>query len=350
MNSKICIVSEAIKRPFDEGVKIFVYNFVKELTQHNTVLGITRSSNYDGEIEKFCTKALPKNKLFISLYLWNKIRSFHPDIIYYIPTACATIYSFLRAKILKLYGNTAKTVMITLQPREYTALVKKIIPFFAPDLILAQSTTTREVLDGLGCKTKMIHAGVNLHKFTPVDSIIKDSLRKKYGFPNDKYIVLHVGHINRNRNVQCMEKIQNVDDIQVIVVGSTSYPEDGDLVEELKEKGVIVITRYIENINEVYQCADCYLFPVFSNSACIEIPLSVFEAMACNLPVVTTKFGELPNLVKEQNGFVYADTMDEIIPKIRQVRLIPQPQTRILVERYSWENVIKQILLNSLSK
>lgn len=350
MNSKICIVSEAINEPFDEGVKIFVYNFIKELTRQNTVLGITRSSNYGGEIEKFCTKALPKNRLLISLYLWSKIRTFHPDIIYYVPTACATIFSFVRAKLLKLYGNGAKTVMITLQPRKYTALSEKIIPFLTPDLILAQSTTTLEVLDDLGCRTKMVHSGVNLHKFTPVSRNIKDSLRKRYGFPNDKYIVLHVGHINRNRNIQFLKTIQGVDDIQVIVVGSSSYPEDGDLVEELKEKDVIVINSYIEKINELYQCADCYLFPVFSNSACIEIPLSVFEAMACNLPVVTTKFGGLPRQVKEQDDFVYTNTMDEIIQKIKQVRQITQPQTRILVERYSWDNVINQVLLDSVSK
>ncbi len=43
MSLRICIVSEAIKSPFDEGVKIFVYNFIKELSKNFEVLGVGRS-------------------------------------------------------------------------------------------------------------------------------------------------------------------------------------------------------------------------------------------------------------------------------------------------------------------
>ena len=350
MKLRICIVSEAIKRPFDEGLKIFVYNLIKELSKNYTVLGLSRTNDFGADIEDYCTKALPANKLFISPFLLKKIRVFKPDIIYYIPTACATIFSFIRAKVLNFYGIDAKTIMITLQPREYSAISKKIIPFIVPDLVLTQSVKTKEALGNLSCKAKVIQAGVDLQKFSPVSNSKKKRLREKYELPMDKYIILHVGHINRNRNVQFLGNIQHVDDIQTIVAGSKSYPEDKDLANELKDKGVIVITSYIENINELYQCVDCYLFPVFSDSACIEIPLSVFEAMACNLPVVTTKFGGLPNLVNEQDDFVYVNTMDEIIPKIKRIRQIFSPQTRNIVESYSWENVIKQVLLDSRSK
>ena len=101
MSLRICIISEAIASPFDEGVKIFVFNFIKELKNKYRVLGIGRSNNLEGEIENYCKQALPQNKLFISSYLKKKIRAFNPNIIFYFPTAHATIYSFLRAKILK---------------------------------------------------------------------------------------------------------------------------------------------------------------------------------------------------------------------------------------------------------
>jgi len=349
MGLKICIVSEAIKRPFDEGVKIFVYNLIKELAKHSTVMGLSRSASFEGGIEKFCTKALPENKLLLSLYLWKKIKVFKPDLIYYIPTACATVFGFLRAKILKFYGNGAKTVMITLQPREYSAISKKIIPFIVPDLVLAQSAKTRNVLYSLGCKVKIIATGVDLQKYTPVSKKVKDSLRKKHGFPANKFIVLHVGHINRNRNAQIMKDIQDIHGVQAIIVGSTSYPEDRYLAEELKKANVIVINSYIENIEEIYQSVDCYLFPVFSEGACTEIPLSVFEAMACNLPIVSTKFRGLPHVVKTQDDFAYVNTMDDVIPKIKSIRQIARPQTRYLIERYSWENVIKQVVSDSIA-
>lgn len=347
MSLRICIASEAIKRPFDEGVKIFVYNLIKEFSRNHDVLGLSRTDDFEGEIDKFCEKVLPANILFISSSLREKIRTFQPDIIYYLPTACATFYSFLRTRILKLYGKGARTIMITLQPREYSAIQRLIIPFIAPDLVLAQSAKTLKVLMHLGCKVKLISAGVDLQRFAPVSKEAKEGLRKKYDFPADKYIILHVGHINRNRNVQFLKDIQNMDDIQALVVGSTSYPEDRDLVKELESKGVIVITSFIENIEEIYQCADCYLFPVFSEGACIEIPLSIFEAMACNLSVVTSKFGGLYDLIQERGGFIYVNGAEEIKTKIKEVKKIVDPETRHLIKKYNWESVTKDILLNS---
>ena len=80
MALKVCIISEAIKSPFDEGVKIFVYNFIKELSKVHDVLGIGRSGKVEGEIEKFCVPAIPQNRLFLSRRLTRAIRKFAPDI------------------------------------------------------------------------------------------------------------------------------------------------------------------------------------------------------------------------------------------------------------------------------
>lgn len=350
MSTRICVVSEALRNPFDEGVKLFVYNFIKELSKKNELLAIGPSDNTKKDISKYCSHALPRNKLFFGLFLKRKIKTFNPDIIYYLPTAHATVYSFLRAKILKFYGNGIRTVLITLQPRRYSSIVKKIIPFILPDLIFAQSEKTLKTLSGLGSRVKRIPAGVDLQKFIPVDQSIKKSLRKKYCFPDNKFFILHVGHINRNRNMQFLEQIQCMDGVQTAVIGSSTYPEDGNLVEDLKRKGVIIISDYMEHIEELYQCADCYLFPVFSDGACIEVPLSVFEAMACNLLVVTTKYGDLPNLILEQDGFVYAETTDEIIAKVESIkRNAHPPNTRKLVEHFSWENVVNKTLADSFT-
>ena len=347
MSLRICVVSEAIKAPFDEGVRVFVYNLIKELSRNFDVLGIGQSNNFKGGIEKFCTRALPENKLFLSFHLKKRVRLFRPDIIYYLPTAQATLNSFIRARVLKTYGNHAKTVMITLQPRKYSVISKKIIPFIAPDLVLAQSEKTEKALSGLGCRVKKIPSGVDLKKFVPVSREVKEKFRQKYGFPHNKYLVLHVGHVNKNRNMQFMQSVQCLDATQAVVVGSTSYPEDGELVKELQEKGIIVITHYVENIEEIYQCADCYIFPVFSDGACIEVPLSVLEALACNLPVVTTRFGGLNNLLTEGNGFFYASTADGVLSEINAARKISNPRTRNLVQELSWENVVDRILMDS---
>ena len=63
------------------------------------------------------------------------------------------------------------------------------------------------------------------------------------------------------------------------------------------------------NIEEVYALSDCYVFPTppMNKINSIEIPLSVLEAMACNLSVITTKFGALPKVFEEGDGLIFVD-------------------------------------------
>ncbi len=71
------------------------------------------------------------------------------------------------------------------------------------------------------------------------------------------------------------------------------------MADELRRAGVLLITHYLPEIVELYQAADAYVFPVPPNPAdpsAIDLPLSVLEAAACNLPILATRFGALPDL------------------------------------------------------
>ena len=65
---------------------------------------------------------------------------------------------------------------------------------------------------------------------------------------------------------------------------------------DLEAAGVRVLRENLPAIHELYQLADVYLFPVQRADAAMEIPLSVLEAMAVNLPIITTPFGRLTEL------------------------------------------------------
>ena len=59
--------------------------------------------------------------------------------------------------------------------------------------------------------------------------------------------------------------------------------------KQLKESGVNILSGYLENIEEVYQMADAYLFPTKSGNYVISVPLSVMEALACGTAAVAYK-------------------------------------------------------------
>jgi glycosyltransferase involved in cell wall biosynthesis len=101
------------------------------------------------------------------------------------------------------------------------------------------------------------------------------------------------------------------------MVASTSTPADPEIEASLRAAGVNIVRRYLPDIERYYQAADVYLFPVEQEHGSVEIPLSVLEAMACDTPVVSTRFGGLPELFDDGPGLSYADA-DGMADAVRQ--------------------------------
>ena len=54
----------------------------------------------------------------------------------------------------------------------------------------------------------------------------------------------------------------------------------------LEDAGVRIIRGFLENVEEIYQMADAYLFPTKSGDYVISVPLSVMESLACGTAAV----------------------------------------------------------------
>jgi glycosyltransferase involved in cell wall biosynthesis len=246
--------------------------------------------------------------------------------------------------------------MVSLQPRTYGPLARRLIrrlsrgALHSPDLTLVQSLATCHSLRTLGCPTAVLPSGVDLQAFAPVSRQEKVALRARYGLPPEAYVVLHVGHLKRQRNVLLLNRVRSALSCETVVVGSTSTPSgvDDDVTAALRAGGTHVIDRYIERIAELYQLADCYLFPVHATGGAIEAPLSVLEAMACDLPVVTTRFGFLRQSFADGPGFTFADSDDGLLAAVGRLRetreQLTPGQVRALVQPFSWGAIARTLL------
>lgn len=339
------MLSEGMNKPFDEGIKNFAYSLIKQLSRDNRVLSI---SICEERANGRYFEKLKVNRLLLSYSLYKRIRDFSPEVILYVPSASASFLSFLRSRILKFYIGNASVVMVGLQPVRYSTISKRLLHFVTPDLVLVQSRDVLKKLSDFGCRVRFLASGVDMDRFRPVNGERKLELKRKYKINPRDFLVLHVGHLNRNRNVQFLKGIQG-NGTQMLLVGSTSTQQDKTLVNELRAVGVRVITDYVDNVQEIYQAADCYVFQVVSGTASIEVPLSVLEAMACNLPVVTTGYGGLPVLFREGNGLLLVENTDKIPERIAEVKQGILVNTRSLVEPLSWDKVAGR-LVNELRR
>ena len=184
---------------------------------------------------------------------------------------------------------------------------------------------------------------MDLQQFTPVSDERKLALRKKYGLPPDRKILLHVGHAIAERGLSWMLKVP--EDMLALFVKSTfQHPrEDEGLKKQLEARGnVVILERYFSKIEELFQLSDCYVFTVQENGA-INMPLSVFEAMACNLPVVAARFGELEWL-EEGEGLKFVSGKDDAqtIAAAQALMQEGQCRNRQKAERYGWDKLAEK--------
>lgn len=322
---KICLLGE-FSGDLDEGMRKVSFYFAEELSKEHRVL------------------TLDQRNVFTTNF-WKDIKNFKPEIIHYIHGP--SIKSFILLKVVSLYCRDAKTVMSAMHPG-FSFLSKCFIPLFKPDIVLVQSTETEGMFKKLGCNIEFLPCGVDVKKFIPVTVRVKEKLREKYGIEKDKFVILHIGSIKVGRNVQLLEELQR-DDNQVIVVGAVSMGIDKNLVQQLESSGCLVWARYFKSVEEIYALSDCYMFPTppMNRLNSIEMPLSVLEAMSCNLPVITTKFGALPKVFGEGEGLFFVSKEEDFISIIETIKSSNiDVKTIEKVLPCSWENVGEK--LNSI--
>jgi glycosyltransferase involved in cell wall biosynthesis len=341
---KLLFVTEYLNPPYDEGIKKTVYNLYEDLKNKYDLKVISRSA-FEGKN----MNVLQTNSLFISKEVRSIINEFNPDVLIYFPFASGTFASYLRNKILSIMANNANSIFIALQPKLLKKWQEVVVRCIRPKKALTPSPLLKEFWDKIGVYNKLLPLLTNLNVFKPlVSTIIKKDLRKKYNIPQDAFIISHMGHLNEGRNLNSLIPLQNAG-YQIVVVGSSSTPKDSlgpaSLKEDLEKEGIIILDGYIENIEEVYQLSDLYIFPVEAKNGSIGMPLSIMEARGCGIPVLTTDFGSLKHYLDDDYGSIWYKYPDEFLATVKEIqKLLPK---NFLVSRVEEINQKFYSIINS---
>ncbi len=335
--------------PLDEGLKKLVISLLPSLAEGGELCVL--SVRAEGAVPE-PVRPMFVNRLFLNTTLWRAIRQCRPDVLLYVPEAAATRNSFLRLAVLRSYAPRARSIMISLQPRSYSRLDRWVVRALRPSLILAQSRESRDTVAALGCPTALLPSGVDLSTFRPATRADRLALRQKHGIAPEAFVVVHVGHLEENRNVVLLNRLRAELGCETVLVASTWREQRRSIVEAVRavllRGGTHVIDHYLEHVAEAYQVADCYLFPTHTPGAAIDMPLSVLEALACGVPVVSTPFGQLPLWFRDGPGFTFGTNDDELVAgvaSLRQTGAYPSSdQVRALAEPFTWNSIGRTVL------
>lgn len=133
------------------------------------------------------------------------------------------------------------------------------------------------------------------------------SVRSGLGIPSDWIICVHVGRFVKQKNHRLLVKsfssvAKERPDAMLLLIGK------GELMEEtkaqVKELGLEKQVKFLgvrDDVPAVLSACDIFVF----SSDWEGLPITLIEAMAAGLPVVTTSVGGIPDLIEhDKNGYL----------------------------------------------
>ncbi len=316
----------------------------------NSIIKRIKAARPDTAVASYVRKTemtdyfLSLNKLFLNRKLFSLIRKKNEPVLY-IPFPSKPIAAALRIFVLSVFSRKKVNSLLVMMGK-LNVVAKMLLKISGTNVVVISKKAENMYKSFLPAdRVKHIKMGVDTEKFVPVTAERVEALKRKYGFNNEKPVVLHVGHMKRGRNIG---KLTDIDDkYNVLLVTSTLTEDESDssLVNELSEhSNIYVINDYIDKIEEIYQLADVYFFPTVESGNCIDAPLSCLEAVSCNKVVVTTEYGAMSEFI-DCDGFYFLKNLDkEEINRLIDEALNCQIETRNFVLDYDWKNAISSVL------
>lgn len=335
------ILTNCLSEIADEGCLNVVNSLVKRMKAVDKDITVISYERQSGLSDAF----LHLNKFLLNKKLYFFIRR-RKEPVLFMPFPAKPFSIAVRVFVLSLYCK--KRLRVLLPMNEPMGLYAKLlIRLSNAEFVVLSEESQRLFLPVVGKgRIHYLKTGVDIKKFQPTTAEQATSLKAKYGFDPARPVVLHVGHLNRGRNIGTLCQIDPK--YQVLLVTSTLTKDEQDEAlrqELLSHSNIRILSDYIPAIQELYQLADAYFFPVTENGHCIDVPLSCLEAAACGKNVVTTRYGEM-KAFEGRPGFFYLSTLDydNINQTLDLAIKEPKGSAREEVMAYDWNRAIQYLL------
>ena len=214
------------------------------------------------------------------------------------------------------WGGDIQRARKTLYGKIFLFMAKK-----ASSVITLSSTIEGELIEEKidPSKTKLIHNGVDLERFKKIEG--KSQLRKKLEIP-DKKSIIYTGRLVYQKGIDVLicsfSKLNGETGCQLIIIGDG--PERQNIVRLIDHyqlsKSVILIDE-VDGVDSYLNVADVFVLP----SRFEGLSNSLLEAMACGLPVISTRVGGSVGVINEGiNGLlVDVDNKEQLSQTISKV-------------------------------
>lgn len=220
--------------------------------------------------------------------------------------------------------------------------------------IITEDENTRTALVAMGieeCRIRLIASGVDVDGARKVACPDVDVLQGSRG-----PVIGYVGRVDPRKGVQylvmAMVKVkERYPEVVLFLAGGSRHGYDGKIRQLVRENGLEQQVRFLGRINgdilPYYQLADIIVIPSLSEG----IPITLGEAMACQVPVVITRLPGVVPFLRPAEMVQWANIADHQSLAEAILRALDDPLRNVRVSQslnfisaYTWNAVTQRHL------
>ena len=202
------------------------------------------------------------------------------------------------------------------------------------NMVVSPSAQMRDVLQQYGVTTaiSVIPTGLDASRFAPGDGA---AFREKYGIPAQRPLLLFVGRVAFEKNIQFLLEMLSLviqDHPEVLLVITGEGPAETMLKKLARDRGLqqnVMFLGYLDRnvgLNAAYQAADIFVFASKSETQ----GLVLLEAMAQATPVVAiAELGTASILRQEQGALIAQDNELHFAEQVQTLLIDHQLRERV---------------------
>lgn len=290
----------------------------------------------------FHIKTKTKTPLKLTAFLKLMKVARHCDIIH---AHCSSYWGFLPTIMAVIAGKIYGTrIVITYHGGGAEDFLNRFVFFARPflrrvDTIVVPSGFLKKIFENFGFKTEIIPNIVELDAFEYND---RQNIKPK---------LIVTRHLKKIYNIDCAIRAFEIvkryyPDAELKIVGDGDQREHlENLVAKLKLTDV-TFTGSIknENMQNMYQSSDIFINPTKVDN----FPVSILEAFACGLAVISTNVGGVPYIVQDGYNGLLVDSGDfeaiaknvlYLIEKQNEALMFIRNARKTVEENYTWDGI-----------
>jgi N-acetyl-alpha-D-glucosaminyl L-malate synthase BshA len=344
------------------GTEIATQNIARHLAHNGNEVHIITSADEGLEKEKreddFCIHRIsyPKIKVLGYIIFWIRcfllIKMIKPEIVHSqgvqmgVPAFLAKTF-FGISYIVYCRGSDVYL------PWKFKKIISKVV-LNSADKVIALTEDMKEKLQ-INYKKNIVVLpnGIDLKKF---EGFSKQGMRDNFKIGSDEKIITFVGSFKLVKGVKYLIEafaiiFKRNSEVKLLLIGDG--PERKNLKNMVETHNLTLSVDFMGNvanqkIPEYLSISDIFVLPSLSEG----FPSVILEAMASGLPIIATRVGGLPEIIKEgENGFLVDpknsnQIADKAVLFLENSRLREKisGNNKEKSKEYNWENIIEKLV------